>query len=232
MKNSKGFTLVELLATITILGILMIVAIPAVNRIIESSRRDTFLNTAKTYVNAVKNEVAADNIKCTYTLDGSTVTTPISAIAPGYYGIVKIDTTTDAGQALLEEGGKSPWGSKDVRGIVLIRNLHTTEKYEYYIMLVDSDGRGIGTYKTKEEITPDARGYADSKDKKVVQVIQDSRLTRANVYSKDGNNRKVFYTEIPSLTINAENAMINTSTLYSYTGKDASTYPFAVCQMG
>ena len=42
--NSKGFTLVELLAVIVIMGILMMVAIPAVTRTIENSRKDTFIN--------------------------------------------------------------------------------------------------------------------------------------------------------------------------------------------
>ena len=67
MKNSKGFTLIELLAVITIMGILMLVAIPAVSRTIENSRRDTFMNTAKSYINAVKNAAAADEIKCRIT---------------------------------------------------------------------------------------------------------------------------------------------------------------------
>ena len=232
MKNSTGSTLVELLATITIMGILMIVAIPAVNRIIESSRRDTFLNTAKTYINAVKNEIAADNISCTYTLDGETVTTPISAIAPGYYAVIKIDTTSDSGQTLVEEGGKSPWGSKDVRGVVLARHDHDKEKFQYFIMLVDSDGRGIGTYRTKSVITPDATGYADSASTKVVQAFQESALVRAKVMTRNTDNRKTFYTALPGLTITAQNSMINSSTLYSYTGKAASTYPFALCTVG
>ena len=39
MKNKKGFTLIELLAVIIILGILMIIAIPAVTSYIQSSRQ-------------------------------------------------------------------------------------------------------------------------------------------------------------------------------------------------
>ena len=50
--NSKGFTLVELLAVIVIMGILMMVAIPAVTRTIENSRKDTFIDIAKSYANA------------------------------------------------------------------------------------------------------------------------------------------------------------------------------------
>lgn len=42
--NNKGFTMVELLAAITILGILMIVAIPSVQKVIDDSRKDVYLD--------------------------------------------------------------------------------------------------------------------------------------------------------------------------------------------
>ena len=46
-KNNKGFTLVELLAVIVIMGILMMVAIPAATKTIINSRKDIYLNDAK-----------------------------------------------------------------------------------------------------------------------------------------------------------------------------------------
>ena len=52
--KSAGFTLIELLAVITIMGILMMVAIPSVSRTIENSRRDTFADVAKQYINTIR----------------------------------------------------------------------------------------------------------------------------------------------------------------------------------
>ena len=53
-KNEKGFTLIELLAVIVILGILMIIAIPAVTKYIERSRKDAYADTAKAYINSAR----------------------------------------------------------------------------------------------------------------------------------------------------------------------------------
>ncbi len=44
--NKKGFTLIELLAVIVILGILMIIAVPAVSRYISDSRKQAYVDIA------------------------------------------------------------------------------------------------------------------------------------------------------------------------------------------
>ena len=184
MKNKKGFTLIELLAVIVILGILMLVAIPAVSRTIENARRDTFLNTAKSYINAVKNAVAADELKC-----GSYM---ISALGTGYYQVV-FNSNKDSGKDLMEQGGKSSWGNAEVKGVVLIqktvnnnRNVHL-----YSIFMTDSQGRGIG-------------GASASNPNK---LISESALARSHVQTKDGDNRKTVFgnvaNEIATVPANA-----------------------------
>lgn len=46
------------------MGILMMIAIPAVSRIIENVRKDSFINTARSYANAAKTTLTADSLTC------------------------------------------------------------------------------------------------------------------------------------------------------------------------
>lgn len=112
LKNKKGFTLVELLAVIVIMGILMMIAIPAVSRIIENVRKDSFINTARSYANAAKTMWTADSLIC----EGTNAT----AVDDGDYYIL-INTKDSARSSLPEligQGGKSSWGNRDVNGYV------------------------------------------------------------------------------------------------------------------
>ena len=128
--------MIELLAVIVIMGILMVVAIPAVTRTIENTRKDTYLSTAKQYVNQVKTLWAADGLKCNGSSVGNT-----SAIAPGNYYI----TTDSLNDNILEEGGKSPW-KKETAGVVYVHRVADGDTYknDYSIYLVDASGNFIG----------------------------------------------------------------------------------------
>ena len=128
--NKRGFTLIELLAVITLIGILMLLAIPSVSSIVENFRTDSFVTNAKTYANAAKKLWTSDGLYC-----GSEPKLSSTVVDGDYY--ILIDTTDDTIFPLLESGGLSPWGNKDVKGYVRIKRSEDGKKTKYYVALTD-----------------------------------------------------------------------------------------------
>lgn len=55
----KSFTLIELLAVIVVLGIIMLIAVTAVSGVINSSKVNSFKNSAMLVAKQIRNEVLA-----------------------------------------------------------------------------------------------------------------------------------------------------------------------------
>ena len=133
IKNKNGFTLIELLTVIVILGILMMVAIPAISRMIENFRKDSLITISKEYVKAVKVSWLSGDLLC-----GSSNQVSSDMDEGNYY--VLIDTTSETMKELLEQVAKSPWGNRDLKGYVRVnitRNSKEEKVIKYYVALAD-----------------------------------------------------------------------------------------------
>ena len=141
MRNKKGFTLIELLAVIIILGILMIIAVPAVTKYINDSRRNSYVSTAKSIVNGARalvhsGEFDLSDTSTTYYIDGECIKT--------------------------DNGYKSPYGDFEKAYVVVTT---TDEGHEYFWTSVDSTGTGIkGLINVDELDSDDIEGNVSTND--------------------------------------------------------------------
>ena len=207
IRNNKGFTLIELLAVIVIMGILLMVAIPAVSRIIENSRKDSLVTIAKEYVNAVRNSWASDSLLC-----GSSDQVSSSMDEGNYY--VLIDTTSETTEELLDQGGKSPWGNRDLKGYVRV-NITTNAKEQritkYYIAIADGTHGIYDNVSSPTEADDLARGDVivnldtdDNKEKKksIMEIpFEAGKVTSCSVEHGNKSAESVSFADDSWITI-------------------------------
>ena len=118
-KRIFGFTLIEILTVIIILGILILIAVPAVSSYIDDSKRSSYINSAKGIISGAR------NLANSYKLDMNDPT--ITYYVPAKY----IKTENDL---------QSPYGNftEAYVGVVTDNN-----KHNYYWASTDSSTHGI-----------------------------------------------------------------------------------------
>lgn len=122
MKRSNGFTLVELLAVIIIIGLLGLVAYPAIEKVITGAREDLAESQETTIINGAKNFMA-DHPYSIPKNDGDELTISLCQLKMGIYVDSKIvDTKTDK--------------MYDCKTKIIVSN--NNNKYEYRIDFTDT----------------------------------------------------------------------------------------------
>ena len=137
--NKNGFTLVELLAVIVILGLLMAIAIPSVTKYITESRRKTLVSSIDSYVSALSLQVNGGEYKFT----GTKVTYGSEEHHLVY--AVPIECIS------LEKGGSNPFGNwmqanDEYWAYVLVH--YDAANYNYIYGFTFKDDAGYGMYPT------------------------------------------------------------------------------------
>ena len=119
MKNKKGFTLIEIIAVIVILGVIMVIAIPSVSSMIMNSRKKTYLVAANRYIDGAKSFVSTNDLNLRD--ESITFYIPKKCLA-------------------MDKMQESPFGEwKDVYVAVTFDGV----KYQYYYTSTDTAGMGV-----------------------------------------------------------------------------------------
>ena len=132
MKKRNGFTLIELLAVIIILGVIMLIAIPSVTQQITNSRKNSYVDTAQSYVKAIVTRVNEGDLDL---FDTETVY------------LLPVGNNEAKSCISLESGGASPFSKSYHYAYVAVH--YTGNSYDYWFMAEDGSKQGIVASSTK-----------------------------------------------------------------------------------
>lgn len=124
--KKNGFTLVELLASLTILGILMAVTVPNVVGILTQNREKTYNEDAKKMISTAKYKMAGNN----------------GVVRPGNNNCILMSL----GYLDNSEYENPPNGGKYLRDQSFVVIKRVGKRYQYYVRLVEEMPDDYGSY--------------------------------------------------------------------------------------
>lgn len=159
--NKKGFTLVELLAVLVILGVIMMIAIPTMMSTLDNNKKKTYVSDAKRFATLAELQFKKSNE------DVKTCTMSItSCMDNDDYGYVKSYYLKDVNDGTITNDPDGGSYNIDRSHIDILKvNTNGYSEYKYYVYLVGN--RTVGN--------PDG-------DNNYMALVDD--LTVSNVFSK------------------------------------------------
>ena len=128
--NKKGFTLVELLAVVVILGIILALSFPSIVNFITNTTKNAFKMDAKMVLNTIRLKMAGDLTFDYTTINESNIETLLNIDSANYKTITIKDENGDPFIIIV---GKNKWNNMTVIGT---RN--NIEIYEGLVLLLDA----------------------------------------------------------------------------------------------
>lgn len=171
--NKKGFSVIQLLVVLIIIGALITVVVPAITKKINNAKKKEFISVAKNYLEGIKKNISTDDVQCFVDDEWQY----ISEVPDGIYYFM-IDSTKNATQQLVKTNGKSPWEDRDVRGYI-----KWEKKSE-----VDTNGNPKATYTYKMAFTDTGKvGFTSELDESSIRRrrISMSNASVAATYPSD-----------------------------------------------
>ncbi|MDD3048695.1 MAG: type II secretion system protein [Bacilli bacterium] len=125
-----GFTLVELLAVIVILGIILAIAVPTISGIVDSSANNAFQSNAKMLIKSINYKKMSNESYNVTEIDETNVESELEADDSNYQNLV---VSTFKGEPYIVIEGKNKWNGKIVYGTFKNMSITTSDSYDEII---------------------------------------------------------------------------------------------------
>ena len=164
MNSKKGFTLVELLGVIVIIGVLALIAVPTVQTMIKKSKRNAYNNLLTTIKLAMTN----------WEMDNKDIDIPVDQSI--YLTISQLKS-----ENYLENQLINPLTDEMVSNNMLLKITNSANGYTYEVM--ESTGNNTDNYTTATPKLVLSDGFV-----RILKVGDNYTLPSLTVYKLDGSN--------------------------------------------
>lgn len=191
IKNNKGFTLVEVIAVVVILGILSVMAAPQVFRLVDESRKKVYVQEANRLIALAQYTMNANSNKIEKPSNGNAIVFSMAYLDPK--SSRKKEYAPKGGEYLMNHSFVVVKREDDIdeNGII-----NAKIKYKYAVMLVEKTGKGdyVGVKLSKEEDlqTKNSISYVTAfKASDLLYVCNKDNINDSNMLNKNKINNNL-----------------------------------------